>query len=218
MGCSMRRSFLLVIVLVAPLTAQPTYKLGVQENLVPAAEITLKGKMLSRSAVNNDPGFNLQYHFYKDGKPLESINARAKAAVEVPMKDSGLFAVVLEVFYPAYKGGPGPRGQFRAVSNILAYKVAGDKIEAVNSVPALVINCGKGMGKDQDTKALKGYAYKLVQGTAFDGWPASSGKTHAWTDPKLVRFEIAVPAEKLGTLRLHFVDGDNSKRLQKVTV
>src|SRR5262245_6704245 len=58
--------------------AQPTYKLGVGAHLNPSATLKLEGTAITRSAVRDDPGFRLQYHFLKDGKTLTTAEARAQ--------------------------------------------------------------------------------------------------------------------------------------------
>jgi hypothetical protein len=112
----------LLIVLPAAARAQPTYKLGVYTHVQPTATLKLDGSQLSRSDVKDDPGFRLQYHFLKDGKELTTIDARAQPQLSLPHKESGTYAVVLEVFYPAFKGS-GQKGQFVAVSNTLYYRL-----------------------------------------------------------------------------------------------
>jgi hypothetical protein len=213
---------LALILVVAPLArAQPTYKLEVRTN--PQASLTLEGTVLKRSAVKDDPGFRLQYHIQKDGKTVAAVEARAQPTLNIQHKEAGTYTVVLEVFYPAYKGGNAQKGKFQAISNVVTYRYtpgAKPTIQIVippAPVAALVILCGKGMGKAQDTKATAGYGYKLLQGTLFDGWPAG-GKTHCWTDPKEVRFEITLPTNAAGTLRLFFLDGDKRQRKQKLLV
>src|SRR5262249_57544713 len=59
--------------------------------------------------------------------------------------------------------------------------------------PALVVQCGKGGGKQQDEVVSPGFAYQLLQGTPLDGWPASAGKPHCWYDANAVRFAVTVP-------------------------
>jgi hypothetical protein len=202
--------------------AQPTYKLDVRPYLQPRATITLKGTNLTRSAVKDDPGFRLQYHIKKGDKTVETINARGKASIDIPIKETGVHSVALELFFPGYKTGNVTRGEYRAVSNVLYYNVRrpgeASQIQVLQPVAALVLECGKDNGKSQEVKVGSDFGYKLLQGTSFDGWPKSADKTHAWTDPKMVRFEITLPANTAGTLRLHCVDGDNAKRKQKVTV
>jgi hypothetical protein len=103
-------------------TAQPTYKLDVKSDLRPRATLSLAGKQVARSALADDPGFRLQYHFRKDGKTVSVVEARSKEAVDLPA-EAGVYTVVLELFYPAYKGGTAQKGEFRAVSPVLAYRV-----------------------------------------------------------------------------------------------
>jgi hypothetical protein len=210
--------------------AQPTYKLEVGRGLKPLATLTLEGVKVSRSRVKDDPGFRLQYRFTRGGKEVAVIEARARTAVEVPRKEPGTFAVVLELFHPTYKPGKQQRGKFQPVSNTLVYRVepaakAGEpgKVVLVESIPlggkrALVVQCGKGAGKQQDELLDKGFGYKLLQGQPLDGWPAGAGRGHRWQDPKEVRFELTLPPKTGGTLRLYLVDGENQKRRQRVVV
>jgi hypothetical protein len=174
---------------------------------------------MSRTAVKDDPGFRLQYAIQRDGKPLEPIEARAGMTVDLPRKDAGTYTAVLELFHPSYKPGSAQKGQFKAISNVLAYKVLpGNQVQLLEAAPALMIQCGKGKGKNEAEKAAAGFGYKLLQGTASDDWPNPAAKSHCWIDPKMVRFEITLPATTTGLLRLHFLDGDLRQRKQKVSV
>lgn len=65
-------------------SAQPTYKLDVKANLKPSATLKLAGDQVSRSNVQDDPGFRLQYHFKQDGKTVAAIEARSSATVPIP--------------------------------------------------------------------------------------------------------------------------------------
>jgi len=103
--------------------AQPTYKLEVKPNLKPLAKLELKGTRIVRTAVKDDPGFRLQYHFKKNGKSLKTVEARANPALDIPDKTAGTYSVVLELFYPAYKGGDKQKGEFKAISNEITYRV-----------------------------------------------------------------------------------------------
>jgi len=112
-----------------PLQAQPTYKLDVKPDLKPLATIKLEGAKVTRGELADDPGFRLQYHVKAaDGKTVITSDARSNPAVELPVKDAGSFTIVLELFYPAYKGGTGQKGEFKAVSNVLHYKVEDGKV------------------------------------------------------------------------------------------
>lgn len=201
---------------------QPTYKLDVRPYLQPRASLTLKGAKVTRSDVKDDAGFRLQYHVKKGDKTVGVVDARAKKEVELPLKESGTYSVVLELFHPGYKPGNVTRGEYKPVSDVLYYKVtkANDpaSVQVLQPVAALVLDCGKGDGKAQEAKVQPGFGYKLLQGTSFDGWPKTAARSHAWTDPKQVRFEISLPASAAGMLRLHFVDGDGAGRKQRVTV
>jgi hypothetical protein len=116
--------------------AQPTYKLEVKPDLKPEAKLQLDGARVTRSAVKDDPGFRLQYDFQKDGKTVATAEARAAAALDVPLKEAGTYTVVLELFYPAYKGGTQQKGEFKPVSNVLSFRIepgarAGDPVKIV---------------------------------------------------------------------------------------
>jgi hypothetical protein len=215
----------------APASAQPTYKLDVKPHLKPLATLSLKNARLSRTAVKDDPGFRLQYHFRQGGKTVATVEARSNPTLAIPQKEAGIYTVVLELFYPAYKGGIQQKGEFKPVSNVIRFQVvAGAKPRGpvkvvlvelpmpVRGKPALVLQCGKGSGKNQEELISKGYGYSLLQGSLFDAWAKTAGKTHAWVDAKEVRFELAVPPGTAGTLRLFFVDGDSRKRKLRVTV
>jgi len=217
----MRRSLALALLLLAtPVGAQPTYKLGVAGYVFPSATLSLEGTKVNRSAVKDDPGFKLQFHILKDGKSLSTHNARASMNLDLPNKQPGVYAAVLELFYPSYKAGKDQKGQFKAISPYVVYQVPspGAPIKLLERDPALVLECGKGEGKLQEAKVGKGYGFKLIQGKPIDGWPATVAKPHAWIDPKLVRCEISLPAETPGLVRLHLVDGDAVGRKCKVTI
>ena len=120
----------LLLGLAAPLAAQPTYKNEVKPDLKPLATLQLQGAQLTRSAVTDDPGFRLQYHFKKDDKTAATAEARAATTLDLPIKEAGTYTVVLELFYPAYKGGTEQKGAFKAVSNVVKFRVeAGAKPE-----------------------------------------------------------------------------------------
>jgi hypothetical protein len=109
-------------------------------------------------------------------------------------------------------------------------KDAGTAISTVEFVPfvpdgqlprpaaALLVQCGKGKGRQQDEVILRGYGYKLTRGNPFDDWPASAARPHRWNDKESVQFQLKVPPSKSGTLRLLFVDGSNAGRKQKLLV
>jgi bifunctional DNase/RNase len=94
--------FLLFSFFLFPLSvsAQPTYKFDVKPDLKPRAALSLDGVRVVRTAVTDDPGFRLQYHFKKDGKTVATPEARAEMRVEVPAKEPGTYTVVLELFHP----------------------------------------------------------------------------------------------------------------------
>jgi hypothetical protein len=117
----------------APAAAQPTYKLSVKPDLEPLATLQLDGDTIKRTDLKDDPGFRLQYHFKKDGKTSSIVEARSQAALAVPQKEAGTYSVALELFYPAYKGGTATKGEYKAVSNVLTYRVeaAGDAVKVV---------------------------------------------------------------------------------------
>jgi hypothetical protein len=221
-------SVLLLFLCGSYLAAQPTYRLEVRPFVKPQASLTLEGSKVKRSMVKDDPGFRLQYHIKKDGKTLSTVEARSQPALDLPQKDAGTYSVVLELFYPTYKPGNAQKGQFKAISNVLTYRLtpgpkpgAPAKIQLVEPpapVAALVLRCGKGNGKTQEEKSAKGFSYKLLQGANFDSWPKTAAATHCWMDAKEVRFELTVPANTGGVLRLHFIDGDNKQRKQLVLV
>ncbi len=106
-----------------PAAAQPTYKLGVGADLKPLATLQLDGATLKCGDLKDDPGFRLQYHFKKDGKTAQTVEARSNPALAVPLKEAGTYTVALELFYPVYKGGAATKGEYKAVSNVLTLRV-----------------------------------------------------------------------------------------------
>jgi hypothetical protein len=127
---------LLAAVCGGPALAQPTYRLDVKRELKPAATLTLAadGK-LTRSAVTDDPGFRLQLHFKKDGKSIATRDVRAETTVALPATEVGTYTVALELFHPAYKGGTASKGEFKAISEVLTYRIESQKPLKVVVVP-----------------------------------------------------------------------------------
>jgi hypothetical protein len=136
-----------ILALTASAQAQPTYKLDVKPELKPIAAVHLDGKEIVRSAVLDDPGFRLQFHVRQDGKTVATIEARSQEKVEVPKAEPGVYTVTLELFYPAYKGGAAQKGEFKAISNVLTYRVeSAEKIVVVNPPPSEALRAAVGMG------------------------------------------------------------------------
>ena len=129
-------SLLVVTVLLhalpAPVQAQPTYKLDVKTHLKPLATLKLEGNSLTRTELEDDPGFRLQYHIKQpDGKSILTVEARSSARLDLPIQTTGTFIATLELFYPGYKGGTGQKGEFKPISNVLTYKVEAGKITLI---------------------------------------------------------------------------------------
>jgi hypothetical protein len=62
--------------------------------------------------------------------------------VDLPQKEAGTYSVVLELFYPAYRGGTQQKGEFKPISNVLTYRIeAPAKIGAPSKV--LVVDAPK---------------------------------------------------------------------------
>src|SRR5262245_58333831 len=160
---------------VATLFGQGTYKLEVKTQLKPAAVLSLEGMKIQRSALKDDPGFRLQFTFKKGDKPLKSLEARGAESVDLPDQAPGTYSVTLELFHPGYKSGTVQKGQFRQASNELNYelkapakpgappqiKLIGNKplidTSRVLGKPALVLQCGKGGGKEEKELLAPGY-------------------------------------------------------------
>jgi hypothetical protein len=134
--CRLALALLLLLVSAAAVRAQPTYRLDVKNELKPRATLTLSGEMITRSAVRDDPGFRLQYHFRKDGKTVTTLNARGDTRVRLPSLEAGTYTVALELFHPGYKGGTGLKGQFKSVSDVLTYRIEAGKPAKITVVPA----------------------------------------------------------------------------------
>jgi hypothetical protein len=126
---------------------QPTYKLDVKADLKPIAALLLDGKQIVRTEVRDDPGFRLQFHVRQDGKTVATVEARSQTKIDVPKLDPGVYSVTLELFYPAYKGGTAQKGEFKAISNELTYRVeTAEKIVEVNPPPAAALRAAAGIG------------------------------------------------------------------------
>jgi len=130
------RAALALLLLIGPVAlAQPTYRLDVRGDLKPLATLSVNGERIRRSAVKDDPGFRLQFHFQKEGKTIATIDARADEAVVPPSLEPGVYTVALELFHPGYKGGTGIKGQFKAVSETLTYRIEPGKPVKIAVVP-----------------------------------------------------------------------------------
>jgi hypothetical protein len=140
-------ALLTVLVVVESVWAQPAFRLDVKPDLHPIAALRLDGKQIARSAVFDDPGFRLQYHVRQDGKTVATIEARSRTAIDVPKLDPGDYRVTLEVFYPAYKGGTAQKGEFKAISNEVTYRVeSAERIVEVHPPPSAALRAAVGMG------------------------------------------------------------------------
>ncbi|MGE3807098.1 MAG: serine/threonine protein kinase [Gemmataceae bacterium] len=80
--------------------------------------------------------------------------------------------------------------------------------------PALVVQCGRGVGPEQEDKVDRGYGYNLRKGSNHTGWPGPV--PHCWFDKESLRFEVHVPPRTSGRLYLNFVDPDSLKRRQRL--
>jgi hypothetical protein len=126
---------------------QPTYKLDVKPELKPLAFLSLDGTRIARTVVVDDPGFRLQFHIRQDGKTVATIEARSASKIDVPKKEPGTYTVTLELFYPAYKGGTAQKGEFKAISNELTYRVeSAEKIVDVHPPPPAALRAAVGVG------------------------------------------------------------------------
>lgn len=86
------------------------------------------------------------------------------------------------------------------------------------TVPLLTIQCGKGKGAKEAERVGNGYGYKVNQAELHDEWPPPATKTHCWVHPQEIRFDVFVPKDSRGMMRLHFVDGSAESRRQKLIV
>ena len=78
---------------------------------------------------------------------LATIEARSQAKVDVPKLVPGVYTVTLELFYPTYKGGTAQKGEFKAISNELTYRVeSAEKIVVVNPPPSSALRAAVGIG------------------------------------------------------------------------
>ena len=98
----------LLLVLLTRLAAQPTYRLDVRKDLAPRATLSLKGTTLTRSAVADDPGFRLQFHFQKAGKTLDGFDICPTVPVVIG-DDLQECAAPVRAYASLYVGGMGSR-------------------------------------------------------------------------------------------------------------
>jgi hypothetical protein len=126
----------LALACVCPAPAQPTYRLDAKRDLKPKATLSLADGKVTRSAVTDDPGYRLQFRFEKDGKTIATPEARSEASVALPATEVGTYTVTLELFHPSYKGGNQRKGEYKAISEPLTYKVEQQKPLKVAVVPA----------------------------------------------------------------------------------
>lgn len=93
----------------------------------PKAELRLKGRKVTRSAVANDWGLMLRWVVMRDGKVVATAPARADDWYELPAPAPGTYTVVLQSWkYMNY--AKTPAGEFTAsrfvdISSILTYTV-----------------------------------------------------------------------------------------------
>jgi serine/threonine-protein kinase len=140
------------------------------------------------------------------GEPIESFAAAGKQ-VELPLGTSDLRDGRVDV---AIKNlAPGTNAVISTVE-FVPYVLGG---EPPPEDAAIVVQCGK-----LEEVVARGYGWRQLQGSSFDGWPATAGRTHCWADGDKVRFELTMPKGMSGTLRLFLVDGESPVRKQKLTV
>jgi hypothetical protein len=120
-------AFVLSCACVCAALAQPTYKLDAKRDLKPSAKLTLAEGKVSRSAVTDDPGYRLQFRFEKDGKTIATPEARSETSVALPATEVGTYTVRLELFHPSYKGGNQRKGEYKAISEPITYKIEQQK-------------------------------------------------------------------------------------------
>src|SRR5947209_8262080 len=65
-----------------------------------------------------------------------AFEARAATSVRPPLEAVGVDTVALELFYPGYKGGTAPKGQYRPVSAVLTFRLEAGKPPRLSLVPA----------------------------------------------------------------------------------
>src|SRR5262245_56193427 len=113
----------LLLLLSGPAPAQPTYRLGVGADLQPRTTLELRRTQVVRGPLLDDPGFRVQFHFRQGDKTLATLDARTADRVELPRLEPGVYAVAVELFYPAFKGGTAQKGEFRPISPTLVYRI-----------------------------------------------------------------------------------------------
>jgi hypothetical protein len=94
----------------------------------PMAELTLRGRRVTRSTVVNDWGLQLRWLVTKDGKPAATVPApRSGDSYEHPDATPGTYEIVLQTWrYVSYaKGADGEftASKFIPISNTVRYTI-----------------------------------------------------------------------------------------------
>lgn len=93
----------------------------------PKAQLSLKGRRVTRSTVMNDWGLQLRWVVTKDGKEVATAPARADDSYEHPDKTPGAYTVVLQswkyVNYLKDAKGEFTASKFVEISNVVTYTI-----------------------------------------------------------------------------------------------
>jgi hypothetical protein len=84
--------------------------------------------------------------------------------------------------------------------------------------PALVIQCGRPRPSLWEDVVFPRYGYRLHQGAPQDNWGAPAVKSYRWEEGNEVRFELFMPQQTPGKLRLLCLDPDNQMRKTRIII
>jgi hypothetical protein len=144
-SCCRLMSVLPVLLALASTASGQTYLLNVKPELKPGVTLRLDGNQVVRSAIHDDPGFRVQYHFKKDNQTLAVLEARTLTRIDLPKREPGTYSVVVELFYPAYKGGTAQKGQFKPISNELRYRIEPGMPVRISQLPTAALQAVLGI-------------------------------------------------------------------------
>lgn len=92
------------------------------ELAVPATEITLVGRTVSRNHIRNDYGSRVHWKVTRDGVEIATVEARTNAEYTCTETTPGLYEIVLETWkHEGYQSKS--LGKFIEISNKVNYRV-----------------------------------------------------------------------------------------------
>ena len=163
-------------------------------------------------------------HRYVAGTAFQPVNKKVirvddKLPMDWVLVTRDLFADFGEITLQGIAFAPGD-GEFALFDRILLARSQEDfdrrDVFFGDMDAVLVVNCGK--RAKENVRENEGYAFELVQGDRRNTWPKTCPLNHCWYHDNKIVFNIRVPKQQTGTLRLTFVAGSHPDRKQKYAV